>query len=123
MGTVKQVDEQLQRTLREARNLLAKIGRKQAELQMLRQSLPLSQEDHRAELTKLQGEATEMIGELRANMKAADLVARKIEGHLLWKEAVRSVWGEDGLQQCYAKMRELEAQRAEEYDRDDLRPR
>lgn len=118
MGTVRQVDEKLQKTLKEGRLLLEKLKRKQAEYMLLRQALGPSQEAEKAEALKLINEVTDCIGRLKADLKAADFVAHKIEGHIMWKEAVRSLWGEDGLQQCYAKMREMEAERALLYRED-----
>lgn len=119
MATVRQVDSRLQETLLEGRKLLGRMKRKHSELVLLRQSLPKDKVDQRAELLQLSEAAMQYMVKLKEEMKQADQVARKIEGHLLWKDAVRAIWGDDGLQKCYAHMDEQEAQRASQYQVDE----
>jgi len=117
MSTVREVDSRLQETLMEGRKLLVKLRKRQAELTLLRQAIPLEKLAERDELLHLCDMTTEYMTRLSAEIKQADIVARKIEGHMMWKEAVRSIWGQAGLDQCYAHMTEAEnarnAQRAE----------
>lgn len=115
MATVREVDLRLQESLMEGRKLLGKMKRKQAELVLLRQSLPKDKVTERAELLQLCDQATQYMASLKEELKLADQVAHKIEGHLLWKDAVRALWGEEGLQQCYAHMSAQEAERAALY--------
>lgn len=118
MATVREVDSRLQETLMEGRKLLGKMKRKHAELALLRQSLPKDRVAERAELLQMCEDALQYMAKLKEEMKLADQVAHKIEGHLLWKDAVRAIWGEEGLQQCYAHMNAQEAQRASLYRTD-----
>lgn len=118
MGTVREVDSRLQETLSEGRKLLGKLKRKHAELLLLRQTLPKDRAVERAELLEL-GELTLAYqSKLKQELAQAHDVAHKIEGHLLWKNAVRDIWGEEGLQQCYAHMTEQEAERSRRFSQE-----
>ena len=118
MATVREVDSRLQETLAEGRKLLGKVKRKYAELTLLRQSIPKERTAERAELLELSQLVLEYQSKLKAELTQAHDVANKIEGHLLWKNAVRALWGEDGLQQCYTHMNEQEAERARRFSPD-----
>ena len=118
MATVREVDLRLQETLMLGRKMLGQMKRKHAELVVLRQSIPKDRATERAELLQLCDSAMQYMTKLKEEMKQADQVAHKIEGHLLWKDAVRALWGEEGLQMCYQHMSEQEAERAALYKTD-----
>ena len=115
MTTVREMDSRLQETLADGRRLLGKMKRKHAELSLLRQSLPKDKTAERAELLELIGMCQEYQAKLKAEMTQAHDIANKIEGRLLWKNAVHAIWGDDGLEKVYAHMREQEAERSKLY--------
>lgn len=118
MATVREIDSRLQETLSQGHKLMAKLKRKQAELVLLRQTLPKSKDTERAELLELCDTITQYQIKLKAELHAAGEVANKIEGRLLWKDAVRSIWGDEGLRQCYAYMQTQEVERAKLHQSD-----
>jgi hypothetical protein len=116
MATVRGVDFRLQQTLKEGYKLLELVKRRHAELALLRQSLPKSRKIEREEILQLCESVLQYQVKLKEDVKEAAEVAHKIEGHLLWKDAVHAIWGEAGLQQCYAHMSEQEAQRSKLFE-------
>ncbi len=122
MATVREVDERLQETLMEGRKLLGRMKRKHAELVLLRQTLPKDRAVERAELLELSELTLAYQVKLKKELAQAHDVADKIEGHLLWKNAVRELWGEEGLQQCYAHMTEQEAERSRRFSQELNKP-
>ncbi len=122
MGTVTEMDEKLNRTLRDGRKLLEKLKSKSAELMLTRQTLPLDQHQTREDLLDLCNQVADYINRLKADMRQAELISQKIEGHVMWKRAVRDLFGDAGLTQCYEHMKKQEADRIRTWTAPELPP-
>ena len=118
MGTVSESEAKLQKTIRYGKELYEKLKTKSAELMLARQLLPVEKEQERAEILELCNQVTDCIARLKADMRTAELVSHKLEGHVMWKAAVRNLWGEDGLRQCYEHMKKQEADRIRSWHSD-----
>lgn len=90
--------------IREARALLEKLKVKNIELAALVPTLPKGSVA-RAEAIEMRDEVLSCIARLRAEVKEADPLAIRIQSHTQLANAVRALFGEDGLRQCLNYMR------------------
>ena len=122
MGTVTEMDEKLNRTLRDGRKLLEKLKAKSAELMLVRNTLPLDQQETREELLEMCNSVSDYIGRLKADMRHAEIVSQIIEGHVMWKRAVKELFGDAGLSQCYEHMKKQDSDRIRVWNAPELPP-
>ena len=58
----------------------------------------------KAEIVKTIAEVLEKEKQLKAEIDQAVKIANNIETHYAWKNAVRAIWGDDGVKLCIEKM-------------------
>ena len=97
--------------VQEARDLLMEMRALQTKLFDLLKTLPKNAKTEKQEAMKLMEQVAEKIKELRKEANVANQVASHIEGHYKWKNAIKAVFGQEGVDKCIAWM-EYDAEQA-----------
>lgn len=99
----------LVKVIQEARDLLGEMRTTNERLTKLMQDLPKSAKAEKAEVMALIQTVVSKISELRKEAHEANQVAGHIEAHYKWKDAIRAIFGQEGVDRCIVWM---------EYDRE-----
>lgn len=99
-------EQELRLTLaiEDAEDILSKIKAARVEMQKVQASLTKNMKDEKAECVQLLAELDKARKALSQELHESRSVANHIQGHAKWKDAVRALWGQDGVNACIEHM-------------------
>lgn len=88
----------------------------QEKLYELLKTLPKNAKTEKQEVVALLAQVAQKMKELRKEANEANEIARHIEGHYKWKNAIKAIFGQEGMDKCIAWMEyDAELQRSKIY--------
>lgn len=105
-------EQELRLTLaiEDAEDVLAKIKAARQELMKTQATLTKNMKEEKEECIALLAELDKAKKALATELHESRSVANHIQGHIKWKEAVRALWGQEGIEACFAHMQKREQQ-------------
>lgn len=119
MSQLVQSELRLVGVIQEARDLLTELRGVHDRLTKLMRDLPKSAKAEKMEVQALLQTVASKISELRKETNLANQVAGHIEGHYKWKEAIRAIFGQEGVDRCIVWM-DYDRENAKAQERDVL---
>lgn len=101
-------EQELRLTLaiEDAEDVLAKIKAARQELVKTQAALTKNMKEEKAECIALIAELDKVRKALAQELHESRSVANHIQGHIKWKEAVWALWGQEGIDACFAHMQQ-----------------
>lgn len=108
MSQLLSTELRLTKVIHEGRDLLLKMKEHRVKLQELQVNTAPAHKALKAEIVKTIAEVLEKEKSLKAEIDQAVKIANNIETHYVWKNAVRAIWGDDGVELCIEKMQAMQ---------------
>lgn len=89
---------------------MAEMKTTQGKMTELLKAMPNTAKAEKREMMALMVKAAEKMKELKTEIGAANDVAWHIQAHFKWKNAIKAVFGDDGVQQCIDWMKQSDKQ-------------
>lgn len=86
--------------IQEGRDLLAEFRKAQDAAAKMLKDMPKSAKTEKQALMDIMQKAATLTTDLRRELHEASEVARHIDAHYLWKNAIEAVFGKEGLDKC-----------------------